>query len=120
MYSRKFGPRLRGKSAEIFGTHGLPSFAPQSRDYGGQAANVTERVICRTRIRSGFYENERSFRLAAESCTLAACAPPDADITSAREKRRFFRRADRRGANPMPDQGGGRRKMRQRGFSREF
>jgi hypothetical protein len=61
MYSRKFGPRLRGKVQKFLGPI----------DY----ADDTERVICRTRMRSGFYENERSFRLAAESCALAACAP---------------------------------------------
>src|SRR6266516_5089826 len=78
------------KGAEIFGTHELPTFAPQSRDYGGQAADVTERVICRTRMRSGFYENERSFRLAAESCTLAACAPQTRTLLRRERSDDFF------------------------------
>jgi hypothetical protein len=62
MYSRKFGLRLRGKWGNLFKTADCP--------------DVADWVICGTRIRSRFYVNESSFR-------LAACAPQSGKLTKA-------------------------------------
>jgi hypothetical protein len=65
VYSRKFGPRLRGKFGNLLKT----AHYPDSTDRG---TIVADWVICGTVIRSRFYLNESSFRLAAETSRLAA------------------------------------------------
>ena len=83
MYSRKFGLRLHGKFGNLLKT----------ADYADVTDWGTDSVICGTRIRSRFYVNESSFRLAAECCGfatanpscggLAACAPQSAKLAKA-------------------------------------
>ncbi len=71
MYSRKFGVRLHGKFGNFL--------KPRITRHGGQAPDITDWetivadwVICGTRMRSRFYVNESSFRLAAETSRLGA------------------------------------------------
>src|SRR6266576_723648 len=44
---------------------------------------VADWVVCGPRMRSRFYVNESSFRLAAETSRLAACAPQSGKLAKA-------------------------------------
>jgi hypothetical protein len=76
MYSRKFGLRLRGKCGNLFKTADYPDIT----DWG---TIVADWVICETGMRSRFYVNESSFRLAAETSRLAASAPQTGKLAKA-------------------------------------
>ena len=76
MYSRKFGLRLHGKCGNLLKTADYP-------DVTDLGTVVVDRVICGTRMRSRFYVNESSFRLAAETSRLAACAPQSGKLAKA-------------------------------------
>jgi hypothetical protein len=45
---------------------------------------LSDSVLCGTRMRSRFYVNESSFRLAPETSRLAACAPQNGKLAKAR------------------------------------
>src|SRR4029453_11240663 len=75
MYSRKFGLRLHGKFGNLLKTRGLPGC-------NGLRSGRRGLGLCGTRGRPKFYETESSFRLAAETSRLAACAPRSVRISS--------------------------------------
>jgi hypothetical protein len=84
---------LRGKMREFFGK---PAFAKTSGVAGrglpgchGLGALAADWVIRGTRMRSRFYVNESSFRLAAETSRLAACAPQSGSRTFRCHKRKL-------------------------------
>jgi len=73
MYCVKFGLRLHGKFGNLLKT----------ADYADVMDWGTDSVICGTRMRSRFYVNESSFRLAAETSRLAASAPQSGKLAKA-------------------------------------
>jgi hypothetical protein len=87
MYSRKFGLRLRGKFGNRLSTRGLSGC-------NGLRSGRRGLGLCGTGMRPKFYENESSFRLAAETSKLAtgrvrppgglaACAPRSGKLAKA-------------------------------------
>src|SRR6266699_20856 len=93
----------------------------ENHGFRGLGVVAADWVICGTRMRSRFYVNESSFRLAAETSRLAACALQTIAATcllflSARGRRRFFRSADRHAAGPSLDRGEGHRNVHPPGF----